>query len=97
MRRHISTWMMEEALAARNRSLNLKSGGSRQVLSLTHPHAAGVDIGSASHDVVVPPDRDDEPVREFKSFTADLHALADWLQACGVDTVATESTGDDGA
>ncbi len=93
MRRHIPTWMMEEALAARNRSLNLKSGGSRQVLSLTHPNAAGVDIGSASHHVAVPPDRDDEPVREFKSFTADLHALADWLQACGVDTVAMESTG----
>ena len=32
-------------------------------------------------------------MREFKSFTADLHALADWLQACGVDTVAMESTG----
>ena len=43
--------------------------------------------------VAVPPDRDDEPVREFPSFTVDLNALADWLQACGVDTVAMESTG----
>jgi transposase len=43
--------------------------------------------------VAVPPDRDDEPVREFKAFTADLEALADWLTACGVDTVAMESTG----
>jgi transposase len=43
--------------------------------------------------VAVPPDRDDEPVREFQSFTADLHRLADWLAACGVDTVAMESTG----
>jgi len=32
---------------------------------------------------VVPPDRDDEGVREFPSFTADLNALADWLKACG--------------
>ncbi|HMW65265.1 MAG TPA: IS110 family transposase [Rhodocyclaceae bacterium] len=80
-------------MAARNRSLNLKPGRARQVLTLTHPNAAGIDIGSASHYVAVPPDRDDEPVREFKSFTADLHALADWLQACGVDTVAMESTG----
>jgi purine-nucleoside phosphorylase len=32
-------------------------------------------------------------VREFKSFTADLHALDDWLKACGVETVAMESTG----
>jgi uncharacterized protein with PIN domain len=31
-------------------------------------------------------------VREFPSFTADLERLADWLKACGVDTVAMEST-----
>jgi transposase len=43
--------------------------------------------------VAVPEDRDERPVREFRSFTQDLHALADWLQACGVDTVAMESTG----
>jgi transposase len=62
-------------------------------LELTHPNAAGIDIGSASHFVAVPPDRDDEPVREFKSFTADLNGLADWLEACEIDTVAMESTG----
>lgn len=60
---------------------------------LAHPNAAGIDVGSASHWVAVPPDRDIDPVREFKSFTADLGALADWLAACGVDTVAMESTG----
>jgi len=62
-------------------------------LSLTHPNAAGIDIGSASHYVAVPPDRDDQPVREFKSFTADLNDLADWLKACEVEIVAMESTG----
>ena len=84
--------MMEQAMAQRN----CNSGpprSSRPALSLTHPNAAGIDIGSASHYVAVPPDRDDEPVREFPSFTADLHALADWLTTCGVDTVAMESTG----
>ena len=65
----------------------------RTGLTLTHPNAAGIDIGSASHFVAVPPDRDDEPVREFASFTADLERLADWLTTCGVDTVAMESTG----
>lgn len=79
--------MMEDALATRNRSF------SRKGLELTHPNAAGIDIGSASHYVAVPPERDDEPVREFASFTADLHRLADWLRECGVDTVAMESTG----
>ena len=62
-------------------------------ISLTHPNAAGIDIGSASHFVAVPPDRDDQPVREFPSFTRDLHRLGDWLDACGIDTVAMESTG----
>ncbi len=65
----------------------------RTVLELAHPNAAGIDIGSASHFVAVSPDRDDEPVREFKSFTADLEELANWLVRCGVDTVAMESTG----
>ena len=62
-------------------------------LEVAHPNAAGIDIGSANHFVAVPPDRDDEPVREFRSFTTDLEALAQWLTACGVDIVAMESTG----
>jgi transposase len=66
---------------------------SVSAITLTHPNAAGIDIGSASHYVAVPPDRDDQPVREFKSFTDDIHALADWLSVCGVDVVAMESTG----
>jgi transposase len=65
----------------------------KRVFELTHPNAAGIDIGAARHFVAVPPDRDDEPVREFPSFTEDLCLLADWLTACGVDTVAMESTG----
>ncbi len=84
---------MEQALAQRNPSISLKPGKSRAALTITHPNAADIDIGSASHFVAVPPDRDDEPVREFPSFTVDLNALADWLKACGVDTVAMESTG----
>ncbi len=62
-------------------------------LERVHLDAAGIDIGSASHWVAVPEDRDDQPVREFKSFTPDLHALVDWLDVCGIDTVAMESTG----
>ncbi len=81
-------------MAQRNRNVIPKAGRSRAAaLTITHPNAAGIDIGSASHFVAVPPDRDDEPVREFASFTVDLNALADWLKACGVDTVAMESTG----
>lgn len=56
-------------------------------------HAAGIDIGATEHWVAVPPGSDPKPVRCFGTFTADLHALADWLKACGVTTVAMESTG----
>lgn len=80
-------------MAQRKLGVNSKPGKARAALTITHPNAAGVDIGSAAHYVAVPPDRDDEPVREFPSFTTDLVAIADWLSACGVDTVAMESTG----
>ena len=80
-------------MVQRNRSSSLKPGKARAALTITHPNAAGIDIGSTSHFIAVPPDRDDEPVREFASFTVDLNAIAEWLQACGVDTVAMESTG----
>jgi transposase len=85
--------MMEQAMVQRKRGVNLKPGKSREALTITHPNAAGIDIGGSSHFVAVPPDRDDEPVREFPSFTADLNALADWLKACHIDIVAMESTG----
>lgn len=62
-------------------------------MPVLHVHAAGIDIGSRSHWVAVPADRDAEPVREFQSFTGDLHRLADWLKSCAVTTVAMESTG----
>ena len=70
-----------------------KEGKSRAALTITHPNAAGIDIGSTAHFVAVPPDRDDQPVREFPSFTFGLNAPADWLKVCGVDIVAMESTG----
>jgi transposase len=56
-------------------------------------NAAGLDIGDDEIYVCVPEGRDTESVRSFATFTVDLHALADWLEACGVTTVAMESTG----
>lgn len=56
-------------------------------------NAAGIDIGSERHMVAVPERGDEVSVREFGAFTADLNALADWLQQCGVTTAAMESTG----
>ncbi len=69
-------------MAQRNAKAPFKPGKSPAALTITHPNAAGIDIGSAAHFVALPPDRDDQPVREFASFTVDLNAIADWLAAC---------------
>jgi transposase len=65
----------------------------RASFELAHPDCAGIDVGSASHFVAVPPDRDSQAVREFRSFSDDVHRLADWLSVCGIRTVVMESTG----
>jgi len=64
-----------------------------EALKQINLNAAGLDIGDDEIYVAVPEGRDEVSVRVFQTFTRDLHALADWLEACGVDTVAMESTG----
>ena len=56
-------------------------------------NAAGIDVGNADHYVAVPIGRDPEPVQTFGSFTSDLHRMAQWLKACGVETVVMQATG----
>lgn len=58
-----------------------------------HPHAAGIDVGSAEHYVAVPIGRDPHPVQTFGSFTADLHRMAQWLKTCRIETVVMQATG----
>jgi transposase len=62
-------------------------------LGCVHPHAAGLDIGGEEIIAAVPADCDPRPVRAFRTFTPDLEALVNWFRACGIDTVAMESTG----
>ena len=66
---------------------------AQPLLERVNVNAAGIDCGSAVHYVAVPPDRDPEPVQCFKTFTDDLHRLAEWLVACGIKSVAMEATG----
>jgi transposase len=70
-----------------------KPASGPSLLARINPNAAGIDCGSEAHYVAVPADRDAAPVRAFKTFTTELHHLADWLTACGITTVAMESTG----
>lgn len=68
----------------------------RQIIGqfdVIHPRAAGIDAGAEHHYVSVPEECSTEPVRRFGTLTKDLHALADWLTACGITTVAIEATG----
>ena len=66
---------------------------SPSVLDRINPNAAGIDCGAAEHYVAVPPDRSPSPVQSFKTFTADLLRVADWLVTCGVTSVAMDATG----
>jgi transposase len=87
------------------RTKNLRKPPSpAEPLTQIHPHAAGIDVHLDEHWVAVPPDSATPPsadlpsnlpphVRKFRTCTADLEMLADWLTACGITTVAMESTG----
>jgi len=63
-------------------------------LPVQHAHAAGIDVGDASHWVCVDatPDGSDT-VREFPAHTPGLRELIAWLRSCGVTTVALEASG----
>jgi transposase len=73
-------------------------------LTVLNPNAAGIDVHADMHMVCVPvgsvpPSSSTEDgglpvhVRRFGANSCDLAAIADWLAACGVTTVAMESTG----
>jgi transposase len=70
-----------------------KKSGRSQNLSPVHSGAAAIDIGATMHVAAVGPDRDEQPVRTFRTFTDDLRRLADWFAGCGIKTIVMESTG----
>jgi transposase len=62
-------------------------------LTLKNPDAAGIDVGARVHYVAVPEGRAEPSVRSFGAYSAQLDELVQWLQSCGIKTVAMESTG----
>src|SRR5712691_8798267 len=78
-------------MMARKRKKEIKTNNA--VLPVMRPDAAGIDIGATEIFVAVPADRVAENVRSFPTFTQALYLLADWLEQCGIKTVAMESTG----
>src|SRR5215510_7193333 len=99
--------MLEDAMPRRKRASSRPDPALAVLLQTLNPHAAGIDIGATELWVCVPPASTATPspsptgaspslplnVRRFGAFTADLHAIAAWLQQCQVTTVAMESTG----
>jgi transposase len=87
-------WLLaEKENAVARTSKKKRKGMAFEERPILEPNAAGIDIGAREMYVAVPPDRDENPVRSFLTFTQDLNRLADWLEQCGVTTVAMESTG----
>lgn len=76
-----------------DRKKSQEGQGSSNSLPVLFPDTAGIDIGSKSHFVAVPSDCDPNPIREFSTFTADLHNMVNWLKQCKIKTVVMESTG----
>ncbi len=62
-------------------------------MSRVNPHATGVDLGAHEIMVCVPGDESTQMVRSFGNDTADLQAIASWLEEHHIETVAMESTG----
>lgn len=62
-------------------------------LPIQQTHAAGIDVGDATHWVCIDADGGDAAVREFPAHTPDLRQLVAWLKKCSVTTVALEATG----
>jgi transposase len=75
------------------RKTSVENVSEQNVLEQINLDAAGLDIGAEEIWACVPAGCDSKSVRVFPTFTVDLHALADWLKACQVKTVAMESTG----
>ena len=78
------------------RGVKIAARRGAEGMEIVNPHAGGIDCGAQEHYVAVPPQSVEpgEPVvRCFSAFTEGLDALVEWLKACGVTTVAIESTG----
>ncbi len=78
---------------AKKASSRTKRGKGNRIFEQIHLNAAGIDAGASEHWVAIPEDRTGERVRKFGTTTDQLHALADWLEWCEIDTVAIEATG----
>lgn len=76
-----------------SRGKQVRTKRSEGRLEVRRPNVAGVDLGSVEHYVACPPRKGEANVKVFGTTTPELMALAEWLEAEGVESVAMESTG----
>jgi len=72
-------------------SMKTKKQKDFEQMPVVNFRAAGIDVGSKSHFAAIGQGKED--VREFGSYTNNLHELCGWLKAASITTVALESTG----
>jgi transposase len=92
-KKHSSRTGKEKPAAGQGKRGGKRTGMCLEDRPILEPNAAGIDIGAREIFVAVPPDRAEDPVQVFSTFTEDLERMAQWLVSCGVSTVAMESTG----
>ena len=59
---------------------------------MSRKDAAGIADGPEGISVAVDPPKDAQPIWRYGTSTAELYRIANWLKACGVRTVAMDST-----
>lgn len=77
----------------RRKSTGTRRKNSKTVWEQVNERAAGIDAGAEHHWVAAPEYVPGEQVKTFPTNTPGLRLLAEWLKACGVETVAVEATG----
>lgn len=100
-RRKTTITLRKQAPTSTNNNNRPSTGGGQaapltydpDVRSMITPNAAGIDVASEEMWGCVPADRAEPNVRRFGAFTRELEAIADWLKACRITSVAMDSTG----
>ncbi|CAB3774712.1 hypothetical protein LMG29542_08090 [Paraburkholderia humisilvae] len=85
--RHVS-WRCRVSTIVRQTMAIRKREGRPELFS----NAPGFDVGALTHWVLVRRRVSEESMRELGTMTDDLRGLADRVLACGIDTVALESS-----
>jgi transposase len=78
---------------AKSTAKNIKRQTGVSTLEQINPQVAGIDVGSALLMVCVGSSNRTQEVREFGTFTRDLHQIVAWFKECNISSVAMEATG----